>query len=159
MAKAASPVPHGLHTITPHLTLDHAAQTIDWYKRALGAKEISRSVGPDGKIMHAELEIGNSRFYANDVMMGKGPKEHGGSPAAFWLYVPNCDALFRQATDAGAQVNMPLEDQFWGDRAGVVRDPEGFSWWIATRKEDLTPEEMKQRSEAFFKNQPQPTHP
>ena len=88
MAKAAKPVPDGFHTITPQLTLDNAAQMIDWYKRALGAEEISRSVGPDGKIMHAELKIGNSRFMVNDVMMGnKGPQALGGSPASLWLYV------------------------------------------------------------------------
>jgi PhnB protein len=158
MAKAASPVPKGLHTITPQLTLDDAARTIEWYTRALGAKEIARSLGPDGRIMHAELEIGGSRFYANDVMMGKGPKELGGSPISFWLYVADCDALFNQAVSAGAEVNMPLQDQFWGDRAGAVRDPEGYSWWIATRKEDFTEEELKQRAEEFFKNAPQPTH-
>ena len=158
MAKAESPVPKGLHTITPQLTLNNAAATLEFYKRALGAKELSRSLGPDGKIMHAEIEIGNSRFYANDVMMGKGPKELGGSPASFWLYVPDADALFNQAMAAGAEVRMPLEDQFWGDRAGAVADPEGYTWWIATRKEDFTPDEMKKRAEEFFKNQPQPTH-
>ena len=88
MAKAAKPVPDGFHTVTPHLTLDNAAETIDWYKRALGAEEIGRNLGPDGKIMHAEIKIGNSRLYVNDVMQGsKGPKAHGGSPAAFWRSV------------------------------------------------------------------------
>jgi len=154
MANAASPVPHGLHTITPQLTLNDAARTIDWYTRALGARETSRSLGPDGKIMHAEIAIGDSRIYVNDLMMGKGPKEYGGSPASFWVYVADCDALFHQATAAGAEVIMPLQDQFWGDRAGAVRDPEGYSWWIATRKEDLTPEESKRRAEEFFKNAP-----
>jgi PhnB protein len=155
MAKAASPVPKGLNTITPQLTLSNGAATLEFYKRAFGAKELSRSLGPDGKIMHAEIEIGNSRFYANDVMMGKGPKEYGGSPASFWLYVPDADALFNQAMAAGAEVRMPLEDQFWGDRAGAVADPEGYSWWIATRKEDFTPEEMKKRAEDFFASQAQ----
>ena len=95
MANAKKPVPEGYHTITPSLVLDHAAQTIDWYKKALGAEEVSRSVGPDGKIMHAELKIGDSRFMMNDVMMGaKGPKAYGGSPASFWLYVNDADAAF-----------------------------------------------------------------
>src|SRR3954470_6252204 len=94
MTKAAKAVPAGYHTITPQLTLDNAAQAIDWYKRALGAEEISRSVGPDGKIMHAEILIGNSRVMVNDVMMGKGPQAFGGSPASLWLYVENSDDLF-----------------------------------------------------------------
>src|SRR5919109_847082 len=120
MAKAAKPVPEGYHTITPQLTLENAAKTIDWYKTALGAEEVSRSVGPDGKIMHAELKIGNSRFMVNDVMMGaKGPQGFGGSPASFWLYVEDSDTVFNRAVDAGAKVQQPLADQFWGDRAGA----------------------------------------
>jgi PhnB protein len=151
MAKAKSFVPEGFRTMTPHLTLDDAARTIDWYKKAFGAQELGRSLGPDGKIMHAELQIGDSRFYANDVMQGKGPKAYGGSPAAFWLYVEDSDALFNQAVGAGATVQMPMADQFWGDRAGAVADPEGYSWWIATRKEDLTRGEIHQRADEFFK--------
>lgn len=151
MAKAAKPVPEGYHTITPQLTLNNAAKTIDWYKNAFGAEEIGRSLSPDGKIMHAELRLGNSRVMVNDVMMGKGPKEFGGSPAALWVYVDDCDALFTRALDAGAELRMPLEDQFWGDRGGAIADPEGYTWWIATRKEDLTPEEMKARADQFFK--------
>ena len=152
MAKAAKAVPEGYQTITPQLTLDNAAQTIDWYKRALGAEEVSRSVGPDGKVMHAELEIGNSRFMMHDVMMGgKGPQAFGGSPASLWLFVENSDALFNRAVGAGAQVQMPMADQFWGDRAGAVVDPAGYIWWIATRKEDLTQAEIRQRAEEFFK--------
>ena len=158
MAKAARPVPQGYHTITPQLTLNNAAKTIDWYKKALGAEEVSRSVGPDGKIMHAEIKIGDSRVMVNDVMMGKGPKEFGGSPASLWLYVNDSDALFNRAVAAGAEVRMPLADQFWGDRGGAIGDPEGYSWWIATRVEEFTPEEMKKRAEDFFKQQAQPTH-
>jgi PhnB protein len=152
MAKAAKPVPDGYHTITPQLTLDNAAQTIEWYKKAFGAEELSRSAGPDGKIMHAEIKIGDSRVMMNDVMAGsKGPKAYGGSPASLWLFVDNSDALFNRAVSAGATVQMPLADQFWGDRGGAVADPEGYTWWIATRKEDLTPAEMQQRAADFFK--------
>jgi PhnB protein len=152
MAKAAKAVPDGYHTLTPQLTLDNAAQAIDWYKSALGAEEVSRSVGPDGKIMHAELKIGNSRFMVNDVMMGsKGPHAFGGSPASLWLYVENSDALYNRAVGAGAKVQMPIADQFWGDRGGAVTDPAGYTWWIATRKEDLTQTEMQQRAAEFFK--------
>lgn len=152
MAKAAKGVPEGYHTITPQLTLDNAAQTIDWYKRALGAEEVSRSAGPDGKIMHAELKIGDSRFMVNDVMTGmKGPRAYGGSPASLWVYVQDSDALFNRAVSAGGKVQMPLEDQFWGDRGGCFADPEGYTWWIATRKEDLTKAEIQQRAAEVFK--------
>jgi PhnB protein len=157
MAKAAKAVPEGYHTITPQLSLDNAADAIDWYKKALGAEELGRSVGPDGKIMHAEIKIGDSRIMIHDPMMGaKGPKGFGGSPASLWLYVDDSDALFNRAVNAGATVQMPLADQFWGDRGGAVADPSGYTWWIATRKEDLTPAEMKQRAEEFFKQFAQP---
>jgi PhnB protein len=152
MAKAKKAVPEGFHTMTPQLTLDDAAQTIEWYKKAFGAQEISRGLGPDGKIMHAELSIGDSRFMVNDVMPGsKGLKALGGSPASIWIYVDNSDALFTRAVNAGGVVQMPLEDQFWGDRAGAVADPAGYTWWIATRKEDLTHAEIQQRAAEFFK--------
>ena len=152
MAKAASPVPEGFHTLTPQLTMENAGQVIDWYKRAFGAQEIMRSLGPDGKIIHAEVRIGNSPFYVNDVMpRQKSPRDLGGSPASLWLYVDNSDELFTRAVSAGATVTMPLEDQFWGDRAGAVSDPAGYTWWIATRKEDLSHDEIRQRADEFFK--------
>src|ERR1700704_663315 len=157
MAKAKSAVPDGLHTVTPHLILDNAAEAIDWYKKALGADEVSRAVGPDGKIMHAELRIGNSMLYANDAMMGgKGPKALGGSPVNFWIYVEDCDALFNRGVAAGGLVNRgamgQMQDQFWGDRSGTFTDPYGYVWTIATRKEDLTPQEVGQRQDEFMKN-------
>ncbi len=158
MAKAAKAVPEGYRTVTPTLTLDNAAQSIDWYKKAFGAEEKSRSVGPDGKIMHAEIKIGDSIIMVNDVMMGmKGPRAFGGSPAGLWLYVENSDALFKRAVDAGAKVEMPLDNQFWGDRGGCVSDPSGYHWWIATHAEDLKQSEIKQRAEEFFKKMAQPT--
>jgi PhnB protein len=152
MAKAKKAVPDGFHTVTPQLTLDNAAQAIDWYKKALGATDVSIAQGPDGKIMHAELKIGDSKIMLNDAVMGnKGPKVLGGSPAALWLYVEDCDALFNRAVGAGGQVKMPIGDQFWGDRCGAVLDPHGYIWTIATRKEDLTREEIEKRQEQFFK--------
>jgi PhnB protein len=156
MAKAKHAIPEGHHTVTPQLTLDHAAEAIDWYKKALGAEEVSRAVGPDGKIMHAELRIGDSRIMVNDAMMGgKGPKAIGGSPASLWLYVEDCDALYNRATSAGAQIAgggmHKMQDQFWGDRSGTIVDPHGYTWTIATHKEDLTREEMQQRQDAFMK--------
>jgi PhnB protein len=156
MAKAKTPVPESFHTVTAQLTLDNCAQAIDWYKQALGAEEVSRAVGPDGKILHADLKIGDSHIFMNDAMMGgKGPKAIGGSPASLWLYVPDCDALFNRAVAAGAQVYGggmgQLQDQFWGDRSGSIVDPHGYQWTIATHKEDLTGEEMKQRQDEFMK--------
>jgi PhnB protein len=165
MAKATSAIPRGLHTITPQLTLDEAAKAIDWYKKALGAEENSRAVGPDGKIMHAELKIGDSAFMLNDAMMGgKGPKAYGGSPMSLWIYTQDVDALFNRAVGAGAKPGEgpmgKVADQFWGDRCGTLTDPFGYRWTIATHKEDLTPQEMKQRQDEFMKNfaQQQPTH-
>jgi PhnB protein len=164
MAKAKKAVPEGYHTITPQLTLDNAAQAIEWYKKSLGAEEVSRAVGPDGKIMHAEIRIGDSRIMVHDAMMGaKGPKAIGGSPAALWVYVEDADALFNRAVAAGGQVAAgpmaAMADQFWGDRCGTFTDPHGYSWTIATHKEDLTREEIEQRQAAWMKQfAPQPTH-
>jgi PhnB protein len=155
MAKAKRAVPEGLHTVTPAITLDDATKAIDWYKRAFGAEEKSRAVGPDGKILHAEISIGNSHIMLHDALMGaKSAKALGASPIALWIYVEDADTLYQRATTAGAKAaNGPmgqLQDQFWGDRCGSVIDPEGYTWTIATRKEDLTPEEMKQRQDAWM---------
>ena len=164
MTKAKNAVPAGHHTITPQLTFDNAAQAIDWYKKALGAEEVARAVGPDGKIMHAEVRIGDSLIMVNDAMMGgKGPKVMGGSPASLWIYVQDCDALFNRAVAAGAQVPPgpmgQMADQFWGDRTGTFTDPHGYRWTIATRKEDLSQEEMNQRQAAWMKQfAQQPAH-
>ena len=164
MAKAKRAVPEGFHTVTPQLTLDNAAQAIDWYKKGLGAEEISRAVGPDGKIMHAELRIGDSRIMVNDPMMdGKGPQGYGGSPASLWLYVEDCDALFNRAVGAGARTQGgpmgSMGDQFWGDRAGTIIDPQGYQWTIATHKEDLTREEIEKRQTEWMKSfAAQPAH-
>lgn len=157
MAKAKKAVPEGHHTVTPQLTMNDAAQAIEWYKKALGAQEVARAEGPDGKIMHAEIRIGDSLIMLNDAMGGsKGPKAMGGSPASLWVYVDDCDALFNRAVGAGAHVAPgpmgQLADQFWGDRTGTFTDPQGYRWTIATHKEDLTPEEMKQRTDEFMKS-------
>jgi PhnB protein len=164
MANAKSPIPEGFHTVTPQLIFDNAAQAIDWYKKALGAEEKARAVAPDGKIMHAELQIGNSRLMLNDAMGGgKSAKALGGTPITLWVYVQDCDALFKRAVAAGAQV-VPgpmgqLADQFWGDRTGVVTDPYGYQWTIATHKEDIPREEMDRRAKEFFKQfAHQPSH-
>ena len=157
MARARSPIPEGFHTITPHLIYDDAAQAIEWYKQALGAEEKSRSIGPDGKIMHAKLQIGDSRLTLNDAMGGaRSARAIGGSAVGFWLYVPDCDTLFDRAVATGAEVPPgpmgQIQDQFWGDRCGTINDPYGYQWTIATRKEELTREEMNARAAEFFKN-------
>jgi len=160
MAPAKRPIPEGFRTVTAQLTLDDAAAAIEWYKRAFGAQEVSRSLGPDGKIMHADITIGDSHIMLNDAMMGmKGPRGYGGSPASFWLYVEDSDALFKRAIEAGAKEQMPMADQFWGDRAGSIADPAGFSWWIASRKEDLAQEDIRKRAEEVFKKMGTPAAP
>ena len=163
MAKAKHAIPEGHHTITPQLAFDNAAAAIEWYKKALGAEDLGRAIGPDGKIMHAEIRIGDSRIMLNDSMMGaKGPKALGGSPASLWVYVEDCDSLFKRAVAAGTQIAHgamgEMQDQFWGDRSGTFTDPHGYTWTIATHKEDLTPEEMKQRQDEFMKRFAQQTH-
>ena len=156
MAKARKAVPEGYHTVTAQLTLENAAEAIDWYKRALGAEELARSLGPDGKVMHAEIRIGDTKMMVNDpIGPTKSPQALGGSPASLWVYVEDCDALFSRAVAAGGKV-LPgpmggMMDQFWGDRSGTFTDPYGYQWTIATHKEDLTDDEIKQRMDAFMK--------
>ena len=156
MAKATNPVPAGMHTVTPQLTMQNAAAAIEWYKNALGADEMTRALGPDGKVMHALLRVGDSMIMLNDDMMGGDTaKAHGGSPISLWLYVADCDALFDRAVKAGARVaDGPMghmQDQFWGDRTGSIIDPEGYRWNIATHKEDLTPQEMQTRQAEWMR--------
>jgi len=157
MAKAKSAVPEGFHTVTPHLIFDNAADAIEWYKTALGADEVApRALGPDGKVMHAEIRVGNSIIMLNDAMGGgRSAKTIGGSPVGLWLYVDDCDTLYHRAVAAGALIPPgpmgALADQFWGDRCGTIFDPYGYAWTFAIRKEDLTPDETKQRMDAFFK--------
>ena len=161
--KAKRAIPEGYHTVTPTLTLDNCAQAIEWYKVALGAEEIGRAAGDDGKILHADLRIGNSHVMMNDPMMGaKGPLASGGSPVSLWVYVEDCDAVFNRAVSAGAKV-LPgmgkMQDQFWGDRSGSFTDPHGYKWTIATHKEDVAPDEMRRRQDDWVKQQTlQPAH-
>ncbi len=144
----AKPIPEGYHSLTPFLAVDNAAQAIQFYELAFGAKERTRMPGPDGKIAHAELQIGDSVVMLADPFPQstvKPPKELGGTSMGVFLYVENVDAVVEQAVDAGATVTMPVEDMFWGDRFGTVTDPFGHAWQIATHKEDLTPEEIAER--------------
>ncbi len=146
------PIPEGFHTITPSLTCKDCANAIEFYKKALGAQELMRMHSPDGsKITHAELKIGNSMIFVNDEM-GPGCAATPGavSGVSLFLYVENADATFSSAVAAGAKVDMPLENMFWGDRFGTLTDPYGHNWGIATHVEDLTPEEIGKRAAAFF---------
>src|SRR5262245_23564235 len=140
------PVPEGYHTLTPHLVVRDCAAAMKFYAKALGAKEIARHPGPGGKIMHAEMQIGSSKFLLNDEFPefgAKGPLSLGGSPVTLHLFVEDCDKVFNQFVAAGATVKMPLADQFWGDRYGSVTDPFGHNWSIASRVRDMTPDELK----------------
>jgi PhnB protein len=151
--QALSPIPEGFHTITPSLTVDDAAGAIEFYKRAFNAQELDRATMPDGtKIMHATLQIGSSKLMINDEFedMGcKGPRGFGGSPVALHLYVEDADALFEQAAGAGATITMPIGDAFWGDRYGVLTDPYGHQWSIASRKRTVSEEELKRAVEEW----------
>jgi PhnB protein len=143
------PIPEGYHTLTPYLAVDDAAKAIEFYKRAFGAKERMIMPAPDGKIGHAELEIGDSIVMISDPFPQstiKPPTELGGTGSGIFMYVEDVDEVIRQAVDAGAKVTTEAEDMFWGDRFGSVSDPFGHSWQIATHKEDLSPEEMDARA-------------
>jgi len=152
----------GFHTITPALVVKGADKAIEFYKKAFGAEESVRMAGPDGKsVMHAELRIGDSLFFVGDEAPDMGalsPQSIGGTPCTLHLYVNDADAVFKRAVDAGAQVKQPVADMFWGDRYGKVQDPFGHGWGIATPKEDLTPEEMRQRTKEFFAKMGGPKH-
>jgi PhnB protein len=154
MPKPVSGMRKGFHTITPGLVVKDGNRAIEFYKKAFGAEETVRMTGPDGRsLMHAEMKIGDSIFFVGDESPDQGalsPQTIGGTPVSMHLYVTNVDAAFKRAVDAGAQVKMPVTDMFWGDRYGKVQDPFGHTWGIATPKEDLTPEEMKQRMQEFF---------
>jgi PhnB protein len=145
------PVPEGYHTVTPYLAVEDAAQAIEYYKKAFGAKERLRMEAPGGKIGHAELEIGDSLVMLSDPFpqaSTKPPKQLGGTSASVFLYVEDVDSVVQDAIDAGATVTMPIENQFWGDRFGSITDPFGHLWSIATHVEDVPPEEMAERAKA-----------
>jgi uncharacterized glyoxalase superfamily protein PhnB len=155
MAGKTKRIPEGFHTITPHIVLRNAAQAIEFYKRAFGAEEISRAPGPDGNtVMHAELKIGDSYVFLCDEfpqMGAKSPLSLGGTPVTLHLYVQDVDQVFQQAVQAGAQAVMPVKDQFWGDRYGMLQDPYGHRWSVASHVEDVSPAEMQKRAAAAFK--------
>lgn len=147
MAKV-KPIPEGYHSITPYLYIGGAAQAIDFYKRAFGAKERMRMDGPNGTVGHAELEFGDSVIMLADAPPTKADARNGVTSSVV-LYVEDADAMFKRAIDAGATQLEPLEDKFYGDRMGTVKDPFGHEWSIGTHIEDVAPEEMQRRMAAM----------
>jgi len=151
MTSKPKPVPDGYHTATPYLIVKGAAQAIEFYKKAFGATELMRMPQPGGKIGHAEIKIGDSPIMLADESPDVGarsPQSIGGSPVSIMLYVEDVDRIFSQAVEAGAKVKRPVADQFYGDRTGGIEDPFGHLWYIATHKEDVSPEEMRKRAAA-----------
>ena len=150
------PIPDGYHTLTPYLAVKQAADAIEYYKRAFGAKERLRLSAPGGKIGHAELEIGDSVVMIADEypeMDFRSPDHYGGSAVSLHLYVKDVDAVFRRAVEAGGEALRPVEDPFYGDRSGTLRDPFGHVWHLATHKEDLTQAEIEKRAQAMFQSE------
>ena len=145
------PVPEGYHSLQTYLAVDDAAKAIDFYKHAFGAKERLRMPGPDGKIAHAELELGDSVLMLSDPFPQSNatpPKELGGTTSALFFYTEDVDATVKKAVEAGATLTQEVQDMFWGDRFGQIADPFGHVWQIATHVEDVPPEEMEERAKA-----------
>jgi PhnB protein len=148
--RKVNPIPEGMHTVTPHLACAGAADAIEFYKKAFGAEEICRVAGPDGKLMHGAIRIGDSMVFLGDEFPNcgcLGPKARGGSSVTIHLQVEDVDAAFKRALDAGATVRMPLDDMFWGDRYGIVEDPFGHSWSLATHIREVGPEELQKAAQ------------
>jgi PhnB protein len=155
---AVKAIPDGYHSMTPYLIIDGAAKAIEFYTKAFGATELLRLPGPGGKLGHAEIKIGDSILMMADEMpdMGyRGPKALGGSPVGILLYVADVARTFEKAVVAGATVDRPIQDQFYGDRSGSVIDPFGYKWTISTHVEDVPPEEMQRRVAALHGEKPQ----
>jgi PhnB protein len=150
------PIPEGYHTATPYLIVNGAAKALEFYKQAFGATELLRMEMPGGKIGHAEIKIGDSIIMLADEypeVDARGPRSIGGTPVSLMLYVESVDTVFNRAVAAGAKTKEPVQDRFYGDRSGKLEDPFGHVWMIATHKEDLTPEEVGKRAEAWMKTQ------
>ena len=143
-------IPDGYHSVTPYLIIQGAADAIEFYKKAFGATELFR-MEHEGKVGHAEIKIGDSPIMLADEhpeMGHVGPKTLGGSPVGIMIYVDDVDTIFNQAIESGGEQVKPLQDQFYGDRSGTLKDPFGHVWTVATHKEDVTPEEMDKRMAA-----------
>jgi PhnB protein len=153
---ATKSIPDGYHSITPYLIIKGAADGIEFYKRVFGATELMRMAGPDGRIGHAEIKIGDSAVMLADEhpeMGYRSPQSLGGTAVSMMLYVDRVDEVFKRAIETGAKELRPVEDQFYGDRSGTLNDPFGHTWTIATHMEDIPPEEMRKRAEKFMQKQ------
>jgi PhnB protein len=142
------PIPDGYHSVTPYLIIKGASDAIEFYKKAFGATELFRMPGPGGKIGHAEIKIGDSPIMLSDENPGLGytsPTTLGGTPVSLMIYVDDVDTIFKQAIAAGGEQQKAVQDQFYGDRSGSLKDPFGHVWHVATHKEDVSPEEMEKR--------------
>lgn len=151
MSSNAKPIPEGYHSVTPYLIVKGAARAIEFYKQAFGATEKVRMAQPDGRIGHAEIQIGDSCIMLADEFPERnivGPESLGGTPVMIHIYVEDVDAVAKQAVAAGAKEVLPVQDQFYGDRSGMFTDPFGHKWNISTHKEDLTAEEIGKRAAA-----------
>jgi PhnB protein len=151
-SRKVDPVPPKYGSVTPHLTISECASAIDFYKRAFGAKELVRMPGPGGKVMHAEIKIGDSVVMMSDEFpeqRSKSPQSLGGTAGSVMLYVKDCDRVYREAVDAGARSLEEPKDMFWGDRFSRIEDPYGHQWAIATAKEKVSPKEMARRMAAM----------
>jgi PhnB protein len=152
MKTNVKPVPDGYHSLTPYLIVNDAARALQFYQKAFGAIELMRFPRPDGKIMHAEIQIGDSRLMLADEapqMGARSPQSIGGSPVTIHLYVEDVDRVAGLAVAAGAKVRRPVQDQFYGDRSGIFEDPFGHVWNVGTHKEDVTLEEVQKRAAAM----------
>jgi PhnB protein len=149
---SVSPIPPGYHSVTPYLIVDGAARALDWYAKAFGARETMRLSGPDGRVGHAEIEIGDSRIMLADETPehdAKAPGAFGGSPVSLHLYVPDVDVTMAKAVAIGAEVKSKPENKFYGDRMGSLCDPFGHTWHITTHIEDVPVEEIERRIAAM----------
>jgi len=153
MTTAVRPIPEGYHSISPSLTCKNAAKAIEFYKNVFGAKLLVNMTGPGGSVMHAELQIGDSRIFLNDEIPGMAQGPVAGSPTGVYIfhYTQDVDSVYNRALSEGAKVAMPVANQFWGDRYGKFTDPFGHTWGVATHVEDVAPEEMKRRQEEMMK--------
>ncbi|HXZ34001.1 MAG TPA: VOC family protein [Terriglobales bacterium] len=151
--KATRPVPKGFHTVTASLYVRNASEAIDFYKKALGAEELMQMTGPDGKVNHAEIKIGDSIIFLSDENPNwgtKSPQSLGGATGGLYLYLKDVDKAFQRAVDAGGRQQMPVTDMFWGDRTGSFVDPFGHNWTLATHTHDLSEKEIKEGEKKFY---------
>lgn len=157
-----TPVPAGFRTVTPYLAINGAEKALEWYKRAFDAKEVDRRYGPGGLILHARIKIGDSNVMLSDIFPGgvhKSPLDLGAASVTLHVYTKDVDRMWQRAIDAGAKVDMPLQDTFWGERYGQLRDPFGHAWSISMRTSTLTPKQMDEMAKAAMAQFEKGEHP